>query len=85
MMKGEAGKKLSRHACFQHCNRRLGYMWAKSWTSCPVPGLATAEPLRLFFSMWVTESERLEPQLVPIPLDSATPAWPPPPTAQLPT
>lgn len=59
MMKGEEGKKLSRHACFQHCNRRLGYMWAKGWTSCPVPGLAKAEPLFLvFFSVWVTETER---------------------------
>lgn len=57
MMKGEAGKKLSRHACFQHCNHRLGYVWAKGWTSCPVSGLAKAELLRLFFSVWVTETE----------------------------
>lgn len=56
---GRWGKGLSRNTHFQHCNCRLGHVWATSWTPCPVLGLAEAKPLRLFFSVRVTE-EALE-------------------------
>ena len=52
---GRCGKGLSRNAHFQHCNCRLGHVWATGWTPCPVPGMAKAKPLRPFFSVWVTE------------------------------